>query len=62
MWRQLVGAVCNALVLCDSEVLARQIGVTGRAVARTVNTLEGLPPHWKCFCFKSGSKTCIIHS
>ena len=26
--------LCNALVLCDSEVLARQIGVTGRAVAR----------------------------
>ena len=28
--------LCNALVLCDSEVLARQIGVTGRAVARAV--------------------------
>ena len=28
--------LCNALVLCDSEVLACQIGVTGRAVARAV--------------------------
>ena len=28
--------LCNALVLCDSEVLACQIGVPGRAVARAV--------------------------
>ena len=34
MWRQLVGAVQRAGAVRLSEVLARQIGVTGRAVAR----------------------------